>query len=146
MRTHPPAAAFGWALTHPYITTDFSEALLELITPVSEPREEALRFLQDLGHVFVHCRLEDESLWATSMPCVLEGARSIPIAEYGSSNAAQMKTVYRRGLGNRYGRVMQVIAGVHYNFSLADAFGLRISSWSGMEETRCTSVRSPIWD
>jgi glutamate--cysteine ligase len=117
----PHPTAFGSALTHPYITTDFSEALLELVTPPSERREEALRFLRDL-HVFVHRHLDDELLWATSMPCVLEGARSIPIAEYGSSNAAQMKTVYRRGLGNRYGRVMQVIAGVHYNFSFADAF------------------------
>ncbi len=117
----PHPSALGSALTHPYITTDFSEALLELITPPNEHREEALRFLTDL-HVFVHRHLDDELLWATSMPCVLEGARSIPIARYGSSNAAQMKTVYRRGLGNRYGRVMQVIAGVHYNFSFAGAF------------------------
>jgi glutamate--cysteine ligase len=117
----PHPVAFGSALTHPYITTDFSEALLEMVTPPSDRRGEALRFLQDL-HVFVHRHLDDELLWATSMPCVLEGARSIPIARYGSSNAAQMKTVYRRGLGNRYGRVMQVIAGVHYNFSFAGAF------------------------
>jgi len=61
-------------------------------------------------------------LWATSMPCVVAGETSIPLAQYGSSNSGQMKTVYRRGLGHRYGRVMQVIAGVHFNFSFADNF------------------------
>jgi glutamate--cysteine ligase len=116
---HP--TALGSALTHPYITTDFSEALLELITPPSTKRGDALQFLQDL-HVFSYRHIGSELLWATSMPCVLEGARGIPLARYGSSNAGQMKTVYRRGLGNRYGRVMQVIAGVHYNFSLAEDF------------------------
>jgi glutamate--cysteine ligase len=118
-RPHP--AVFGSALTHPYITTDFSEALLEMITPAEPAKDAVLAFLRDL-HTFVHQHLGDELLWSTSMPCVLEGARSIPLAQYGSSNAAVMKTVYRRGLGNRYGRVMQVIAGVHYNFSFADAF------------------------
>jgi glutamate--cysteine ligase len=117
----PHPAVFGSALTHPYITTDFSEALLELITPPSMRREGALDFLRDL-HVVAYGHLADELLWATSMPCVLEGARSIPLARYGKSNASQMKTVYRRGLGNRYGRAMQVIAGVHYNFSFAEAF------------------------
>jgi glutamate--cysteine ligase len=33
-----------------------------------------------------------------------------------------MKTVYRRGLGYRYGRTMQVIAGVHFNYSFAHDF------------------------
>ncbi|MGA7980258.1 MAG: glutamate--cysteine ligase [Chromatiaceae bacterium] len=116
---HPPA--LGSALTHPYITTDFSEALLELITPPSARTEDALGFLEDL-HTFVYRHLDNDLLWATSMPCVLEGARSIPLARYGTSNAAQMKTVYRRGLGNRYGRVMQVIAGTHYNYSFSDDF------------------------
>jgi glutamate--cysteine ligase len=118
-RSHP--AAFGSALTHPYLTTDFSEALLELITPAGNGVDEPLGFLRDL-HTFVYRHLDDQVLWATSMPCVLEGAAGIPLARYGTSNAARMKTAYRRGLGNRYGRAMQVIAGVHYNFSFADAF------------------------
>jgi hypothetical protein len=79
-----------------------------------------LGLLRDL-HLFVYRHIGDERLWATSMPCVLGGGASIPLARYGSSNAATMKTVYRRGLGNRYGRVMQIIAGVHFNFSVADA-------------------------
>jgi glutamate--cysteine ligase len=117
----PHPAALGSALTHPFITTDFSEALLEVITPAMTDKQEILGFLRDL-HVFVYSHLGEELLWATSMPCILEGAGNIPLARYGSSNAARMKTVYRRGLGNRYGRAMQVIAGVHYNFSFSDAF------------------------
>jgi len=117
----PHPQALGSALTHPYITTDFSEALLEAVTPALADKGALLGFLHDL-HVFVYRHLGEELLWATSMPCLLEGAANIPLARYGSSNAAQMKTVYRRGLGNRYGRVMQVIAGVHFNFSFADAF------------------------
>jgi len=117
----PHPTVFGSALIHPYLTTDFSEALLETITPPMRDKQAVLAFLHGL-HVFVHRHLDDELLWATSMPCVLEGADHIPLARYGTSNAAHMKTVYRRGLGNRYGRPMQVIAGVHYNFSFSDAF------------------------
>jgi glutamate--cysteine ligase len=116
---HPPA--LGSALTHPHITTDFSEALIELVTPALSSPSGVLEFLRDL-HLFVYRHIDDERLWATSMPCVLGGGASIPLARYGSSNAARMKTVYRRGLGNRYGRIMQIIAGVHFNFSLAEDF------------------------
>jgi glutamate--cysteine ligase len=117
----PHPAALGSALTHPHITTDFSEALIELVTPALTDPRAVLDFLRDI-HVVVNRHLDDERLWATSMPCVIEGGAAIPLARYGTSNAATMKTVYRRGLGNRYGRVMQVIAGVHFNFSFADAF------------------------
>lgn len=117
----PHAPALGSALTHPYITTDFSEALLELVTPALSDPQAVLDFLRDL-HLFVYRQIGDERLWAASMPCVIGGGADIPLARYGTSNAAQMKTVYRRGLGNRYGRVMQIIAGVHFNFSLPDGF------------------------
>jgi glutamate--cysteine ligase len=113
--------ALGSPLTHPYITTDYSEALTEFITPPFADRVSPLRFLQE-SQTFVYNHLDGETLWATSMPCVVEGGKNIPIARYGDSNAGQMKTVYRRGLGHRYGRVMQVIAGVHFNYSLAEGF------------------------
>lgn len=115
----PHPAALGSALTHPYITTDYSEALLELITPPRTDSTAALDFLRATQQ-FVYSHLGDEILWATSMPCVVAGETSIPIARYGSSNAGTMKTVYRRGLGYRYGHVMQVIAGVHFNYSFTD--------------------------
>jgi glutamate--cysteine ligase len=117
----PHPAVLGAALTHPYITTDYSEALIELITPPYRQTRQALDFLQDMQK-FVCSELQDEILWATSMPCVLAGGENIPIAQYGDSNAGIMKTVYRRGLGHRYGRSMQVIAGVHFNYSLDPDF------------------------
>ncbi len=117
----PHPAALGSALTHPYITTDYSEALLELVTPPFNRFCDTLAFLDDTQR-FVYARLDDEILWATSMPCVVAGDASIPIAEYGTSNAAQMKTTYRRGLGHRYGRMMQAIAGVHFNYSYPEEF------------------------
>ena len=116
---HP--AALGSALTHPAITTDFSEALLELITPPCSSVKAALGYLEDIQR-FVYSKLDDEVLWASSMPCVVRGGSSIPIAQYGDSNIGTMKTVYRRGLGYRYGRTMQVIAGVHFNYSVSDSF------------------------
>ena len=117
----PHPASLGSALTNPYITTDYSEALLEFITPPFDHTRDVLAFLRDT-QTFVYGELDNEILWATSMPCVVAGDSSIPIAQYGSSNAGLMKTVYRRGLGHRYGRVMQVIAGVHFNYSLPERF------------------------
>jgi len=115
----PHPAALGSALCHPYITTDYSEALLEFITPVSRDIDSALGTLDEI-HRFVYAHIDEELLWSASMPCVLEGDENIPVARYGSSNVAQMKTVYRYGLGHRYGRLMQTIAGIHYNFSMPE--------------------------
>lgn len=117
----PHPVALGSALTHPFITTDFSEALLELISPPLTSTSAALQFLQHT-HQFVYSKLQNEILWATSMPCIVTGEDSIPIAYYGESNPGKMKTVYRRGLGYRYGKMMQAIAGIHYNYSLSEKF------------------------
>ena len=117
----PHPAALGSALRHPWITTDYSEALLEFITPPLGKPAEAVGFLRDLQH-FVYLNIDQELLWSSSMPCVVAGEASIPIARYGMSNMGLMKTVYRRGLGYRYGRVMQVIAGAHYNYSFPETF------------------------
>jgi glutamate--cysteine ligase len=115
---------WGSPLTNPQITTDFSEALTELVTPPCDSVAEVIQSLDDIQN-FIYRSLDNEILWATSMPCVVAGETSIPLARYGSSNAAQMKTAYRRGLGLRYGRAMQVIAGVHYNYSFSDKFWQR---------------------
>ena len=116
---HP--TALGAALTHPFITTDYSEALLEFVTPPLANSSEALAFLDDIHH-FVYPRIGTESLWPASMPPRLSGEQSIRIAHYGSSNLGQMKEVYRRGLGYRYGKTMQVIAGIHVNLSIDEDF------------------------
>ena len=112
---------FGSALTHPWITTDYAEALLELITPPQARAHHALDFLLNI-ETFVYQQLDNELLWTTSMPCVLAGEADIRIAEYGTSNAGRMKHVYRQGLAWRYGKAMQVIAGIHFNYSIDDAF------------------------
>lgn len=141
----PHPAALGSPLTHPYITTDYSEALLELITPPCESSAEALHFLCDVEH-FVYARLQDELLWSSSMPCVIPGESSIPLARYGSSNAGTMKTVYRRGLGYRYGRTMQVIAGVHFNYSFGEAFWQALKLFEGDERPLQEYISSRYFD
>ncbi|WP_053070705.1 glutamate--cysteine ligase [Halomonas sp. PR-M31] len=115
----PHPAEFGSKLTHPYITTDYSESLLEYITPVHSRPGDTLSFLADL-HRFSYRHMEDELIWPASMPCRLNGNDSVPIADYGSSNSGKMKHIYRRGLDARYGRIMQSIAGIHYNVSLPE--------------------------
>ena len=49
---------------------------------------------------------------------MLPADEAIPIGRYGTSNVGRAKTVYRMGLSYRYGRRMQTISGIHYNFSL----------------------------
>lgn len=117
----PHPAGLGSALTHSSITTDYSEALMEFITPVDSSIEASLETLENV-HRYVYQNLGEEILWSASMPCIMTGDDSIPVAQYGSSNVARMKTVYRYGLGHRYGRLMQTIAGIHYNFSMPQAF------------------------
>ena len=114
-RAHP--AALGSALTHPHITTDFSESQVELVTGVHASAAGAIDELTRV-HQFVYRALDDEMLWAGSMPCGLPGDDDIPIGRYGSSNVGQAKSVYRLGLAHRYGRRMQTISGIHYNWSM----------------------------
>lgn len=128
---HP--AALGSALTHANITTDYSEALIELITSASHSIDDCLQQLHDL-HAYTCMHLAaGERLWVSSMPCLIESDEQIPLARYGSSNIGRLKTLYREGLGLRYGRVMQTIAGIHYNFSMPDSF------WADYREMRGAS-------
>lgn len=129
----PHPIALGSALTNQFVTTDFSEALLEFVTPAYSNTWETLRVLCEI-HQFTYGRIDDELLWTTSMPCLVAGDAAIPLAQYGSSNVARMKTVYRNGLGYRYGRKMQTIAGVHFNYSLPAAF------WPAYQELEQSSA------
>ena len=124
---HPQA--LGSPLTHPHITTDFSEAQLELITGVHGSADAVLAELAAI-HRFVAARIGGEALWAASMPCRLPADEDIPIARFGTANAGRCKTIYRLGLSHRYGRRMQAISGIHYNFSLPPAL------WPAIAESR----------
>ena len=117
----PHPAGLGAALTHSSITTDYSEALLELITAPHTGHEPLLEELRDI-HRFVYGEIGSEVLWNQSMPCGLPPEKDIPIAWFGSSNIGMLKHVYRRGLAYRYCKAMQCIAGIHYNFSFDEAF------------------------
>ncbi|PXW29662.1 glutamate--cysteine ligase [Paraburkholderia caballeronis] len=118
--SHP--VALGSALTHPSLTTDYSEALLEIITSAEPDASITLDRLDEL-HRYVYAVLDrqNEFLWNQSMPGLLPDTdEGIPIAHYGTSNIGRLKYVYRVGLALRYGRTMQCIAGIHYNYSLDD--------------------------
>jgi glutamate--cysteine ligase len=134
----PHPKALGSALTHPAITTDYAENLLELITPVARSIEQVFSQLATI-HNFVGQQLENEWLWAASMPCAIADQLQVPIAQYGSSHMGQLKHIYRRGLGYRYNRIMQVIAGIHYNFSLPADF------WSKLATKQGISHRQQDW-
>ena len=132
---HPQV--LGAALTHSNITTDYSESLMEFITPVSDSLDSLLAQLGDI-HRFTHQYIGDERLWPLSMPCFIGGEESIRLAQYGSSNVGKMKTLYRQGLHHRYGSMMQVIAGVHFNFSMPDSFW---SEWQALHEESCCQCK-----
>ncbi|SAI70425.1 glutamate--cysteine ligase [Bordetella ansorpii] len=116
----PHPARLGSALTNEHVTTDYSESLLELITGTHDNVDGLLAELTDT-HRHVYSVLDGEYIWNQSMPATLPAEADIPIAWYGTSNTGMLKHVYRRGLAERYGKTMQCIAGVHYNFSLPDA-------------------------
>ena len=128
----PHSMRFGSALTHPWITTDYSEALLEFVTPPYATNGEALAHLADL-HAFIVQNNSDELLWPASMPCIVSADASVPIAQYGPSNEGRMRTIYRSGLGFRYGRAMQAIAGAHFNYSLPAQFWPAWQAFAGSE-------------
>lgn len=129
---HP--RSLGSALTHSHITTDYSEALLEFITPVHDSIDGPLQCLDQL-HRFTYHNIGQEQLWVNSMPCLLGAETDIPIAWYGTSNVGRMKHVYRHGLWHRYGRPMQTIAGIHYNVSLPQSFWQR---WHQLNESQAS--------
>lgn len=133
----PHPRGLGSPLCHPEITTDYSEALLEWVTPAYTRGADALQHLADL-HRFTVDQIGDELLWATSMPCVVGGERAIPIAEYGHSNIGRMKHVYRHGLDWRYGRTMQAIAGIHFNFSFSEPFLRAVQAREGDDRAFAT--------
>ncbi len=115
----PHPLVLGSALTHPHITTDFSESQVELVTGVHPTAQACLQELQEV-HQFTEQAIGEEMLWVSSMPCCLPEDDAIPLGQYGNSNVGLAKNVYRTGLGHRYGRRMQTISGIHYNWSLPE--------------------------
>ena len=123
-KDHP--LGLGSPLTNKNITTDFSEALVELVTPTFDSAESLFRHLSDLHH-FLYTVMDNEILWNFSMPCSFKDESDIRIANYGQSNIGMLKHIYRKGLRLRYGSIMQCVSGIHYNFSLSE------TSWNSIQ-------------
>ena len=136
----PHPVALGSALTHPQITTDYAETLLEFITPAEHDIGLALHRL-DAIHRYAYAKLGDEMLWGVSMPGELPSEEDIEIAWYGKSNIGMLKHVYRRGLALRYGKAMQCIAGIHYNYSLPERLWKLFAESEGIAEERRNALR-----
>tara|TARA_B100000123_G_scaffold269817_1_gene246606 strand:- start:6 stop:1556 length:1551 start_codon:yes stop_codon:yes gene_type:complete len=116
LEDHPKA--YGSSLTNPRITTDFSEALIELVT---SPNKDLNNCLKELENIVYFClKNTDDDFWPASIPMSIEDESAIPIAEYGHSNSGKLKKLYRIGLSHRYGSMMQTVSGIHYNFSFDD--------------------------
>lgn len=134
----PHPRIFGSALTHPSLTTDYSESMIELITPAEADAVLSMKDL-DMLHRYVYRSIGNEILWTNSMPGILPEEDQIKIAEYGSSNIGRLKTIYRRGLANRYfGKKMQCIAGIHYNFSIKEEI------WCSILKEKESTKKLPI--
>lgn len=130
--TTPHPKGLGHSLTHTAITTDFSEGLLEFVTPPLasiDALEQQLLGLQQ----FALASIKPELLWASSMPPMVRDPLNIQIADFGRSDCGQRKRIYREGLALRYGKIMQVIAGIHFNFSFPADFMQQISQATGLE-------------
>ncbi|WP_169628054.1 glutamate--cysteine ligase [Ferrimonas senticii] len=117
---HPKA--LGASLTHPSITTDFAESMLELVTDVAITPDAAIASLEELHQAALSQLPAGETLWNSSMPARLGNDEQIQPAWFGHNNAGYQKHLYRQGLARRYGNKMQTIAGIHYNLSLSDEF------------------------
>lgn len=117
----PHPRAIGHKLSHPEITVDFSEGLLELVSKPSVGYAAVRQDMQRL-HAWVARNLQPGELyWGLSMPPPAR-EEQIEIADFGPSASGRMKQIYRQGLASRYGKIMQIISGVHFNFSFDPRF------------------------
>jgi len=113
----PHPKVFGNKLKHPYITTDFSESQVEMITPPLPEVSQAIDFLETI-HDIVSLELKDEYLWPQSIPPVLPDDHLIPIALFGEDGKEAHE--YREYLATKYGRKNMLFSGIHFNFSYSE--------------------------
>ncbi len=116
----PHPEIFGNKLTNPYITTDFSESQIEIITPTFDTIDEAFSFFSFMADLVNSSLDEDEYLWFQSLPCILPESSKIPIAKYKGRELAEESMEYRKGLAKKYGLRKQLISGIHFNFSFKE--------------------------
>lgn len=113
----PHPKVFGNKLKHPYITTDFSESQIEMVTPPLPDINQTIGFVETI-HDIVSLELTDEYLWPQSLPPILPDNKQIPIAKYDEDGKEAER--YREFLAQKYGSKNQLISGIHFNFSYSE--------------------------
>ena len=116
----PHPEIFEPKLTNPFITTDFSESQIEIVTPTGASPTETYNMLSALTTAVHHHLREGELYWPQSVPGIVPDDTIIPIADYGEGEDAKKAMAYREGLAKRYGKKKQLISGIHFNFSFSD--------------------------
>ena len=117
MAQTPHPKVFGNKAKHPYITTDFSESQIEMITPPLPDIKQAIGFLETI-HDIVSLELTDEYLWPQSIPPILPDEKLIPIAQYDEEGSGNQK--YREFLAQKYGAKNLMFSGIHFNLSFSE--------------------------
>lgn len=115
---YPHSAEWGTRTQQPYIQTDFADSQLELITPPVKTAKEALKWLA-ASHQIVQTTMteqhDDELLWPFSGPGLLpDDPEVIKIAQLENPDEYQ----YRAYLAEIYGKPVQLLCGIHYNFQI----------------------------
>lgn len=118
LATTPHPEIFGEKTENPYITVDFSESQIEMITPTVNSVEKAYDFLRNI-HEIVATNLKDEYLWSQSVPPILPSEELIPLGKFPQNKELEK---YREKLALKYGRKKQLLSGIHFNFSFDDEF------------------------
>jgi glutamate--cysteine ligase len=135
----PHPTELGSACCNKFITIDFCESQLELITPPLLGSSPALKKLSDIHHFVTH-KIGNESIWPFSMPPKINSEDDIPIGTFGTSHEGIFKHIYRVGLSNRYGRGMQSISGFHYNYSHPNILWDILSDFTHVNKSQIRSL------
>lgn len=131
----PHPEIFGDKLKNPYITTDFSESQIELVTPVFHSVTEVYDFLEAMTDIVIgEIGVQDELFWPYSMPCDIPDDSQIPIAVY-QGEEGKIAREYREKLMVKYGGKRQLISGIHYNFSFSEELLTTLWQEAGRGET-----------
>ncbi len=121
----PHNVLLGNKETNPYITTDFSDSQVEMITPPLPSINEVHGFIETI-HDIITDSIGNELLWPQSTPPILPDENEIPIAKYGKEKIKN--EIYREDLAKKYGKKRQMISGLHFNYSITDRFITQLQS------------------
>ncbi|WP_239253723.1 bifunctional glutamate--cysteine ligase GshA/glutathione synthetase GshB [Listeria ilorinensis] len=139
----PHPAAFGAKEDNPYIKTDFSESQVEMITPVCNSIDEVFDFVKNLQDI-VSLELSDgELLWPNSNPALLPKEEEIPIAVYRTPD--HPNRLYREHLAREYGKKIQLLSGIHYNFSFSEKLLTGLYEEYHMEQETMADFRNRMY-